>query len=175
MPMLPGMPPLPSSPMSSHVPMISGRGQPYQEKVETAEYRVVHQPTIAVRDRPWGTVIASKKGGELVQTCARSVGLPEGTWVKTTETFGGGAAHGWMLVHGKAINLGQLLDKVEKGRMGMVVRYQVMVPQTDLRERPALAGVPVVGTRKRGAIIRTDQELNGWVRLQHAASAQPPC
>ena len=154
--------------MPSGIPLISGRGQQYQEKQETAEYRVVYQPTVAVRDRPWGTVIASKKAGELVPTCARSLGLPEGNWVKTTEQFPhqGQTVHGWMLVHGKAISLGQLLDKVEKGRKGMVVRYQVL-RAVDIRERPALAGVPVVGQRPKGALIRTDQELNGWVRLQH--------
>ena len=155
--------------MPSSVPMISGRGQPYQERQEMAVYRVVHQPTVAVRDRPWGSVIGAKKADELVPTCARSVGLAEGTWVKTTEEFEykGARTHGWMLVHGQAINLGQLLDKVEKDRMGMVVRYQVMVAKTDIRERPVLAGVPVVGARKKGDIIRTDQQLNGWVRLQH--------
>ena len=155
--------------MPSSVPMISGRGQPYQERQEMATYRVVHQPTVAVRDRPWGSVIGAKKADELVPTCARSVGLAEGTWVKTTEEFEykGTRTHGWMLLHGQAINLGQLLDKVEKDRMGMVVRYQVMVAKTDIRERPVLAGVPVVGARKKGDIIRTDQQLNGWVRLQH--------
>lgn len=155
----------------------SGRGQPYQEKPETAEYRVVYSPTVAVRDKPWGAVIGSRKTGEMVRTCARSVGLVDGTWVKTAEPASAGVQPGWMLVDGRAINLPKLLEKVEKGRKGMVVRYKVLVATTDIRERPALAGTPVVGARKRGAIIRTDQELNGWVRLQHdfyqTGSAEP--
>ena len=142
------------------------RGQPYQEKPETAEYRVVHSPSVAVRDRPWGRVIGSKRTGELVKTTARSVGLSDGAWVQTVETFGPEAQHGWMLLDGAAISLGTLLERVESGRAGMVARYVVVVASTDVRERPTLAGTPVVGTRRQGELIRTDQELNGWVRLQ---------
>ena len=46
---------------------ISGRGQMYQEKQETAEYRVVYSPQVAVRDKPWGKVISAKKSGESIK------------------------------------------------------------------------------------------------------------
>ena len=146
---------------------ISGRGQMYQEKQETAEYRVVYSPQVAVRDKPWGKVISAKKSGESIKTTHRSVGLPDGTWVKTLEQIAGHGQPGWLLVDGKAIQLPTLLEKVEKGRKGLVTRYKVVADSIDIRERPAVAGVPSCGTRKKGALIRADQELNGFVRVQH--------
>ena len=67
------------------MPLISGRGLPYQEKVETAEYRVVYSPSVAVRDKPWGKVIGSMKAGVSVRTTHKTIGLPDGTWVKTLD------------------------------------------------------------------------------------------
>lgn len=52
-------------------------------------------------------------------------------------------------------------------RAAQVTRYKVVSNQCDIRERPSLAGTPVVGSRKKGALIRADQEMNGFVRLQH--------
>ena len=146
---------------------LSGRGQPYQERPETAEYRIIYAPQVAVRDKPWGKVIGAKRAGESVKTSHKSVGLVDGVWVKTTEIVGEHGAHGWLLIDGKAINLPMLLEKVEKGRKGMVTRWRVVADQIDIRERPALAGTPVVATRKKGALLRADQELNGFVRLQY--------
>lgn len=145
---------------------ISGRGQPFQEKQDTAEYRVVYSPQVAVRDKPWGKVIASKKCGESIKTTHRTIGLPDGTWVKTLYPVVN-QEPGWLLIDGKAINLGVLLEKVEAGRKGMVTRYRVVAHTCDIRERPSLAGTPVVGNRKKGALLRADQELNGFVRIQH--------
>ena len=162
--------------------LTSGRGQPFQEKAETAEYRVLYSPQVVVRDRPWGRVIGARKVGESVRTTHRSIGLPEGVWVKTADGASGrsevASDCGWMLVDGRAINLPMLLEKVEaKGRKGMVCRYRVIGETCDIRERPSLAGTPVVGARNKGALLRTDQEVNGFVRLQHdfyaAGSAEP--
>jgi hypothetical protein len=148
--------------------------QPYQEKQETAEYRVLHSPSVVVRDRPWGSVIGSVQSGDVVKVTHRTIGLNDSVWVKTQEAFGSdgllgfGASQketGWMLVDGRCMNLPLLLDKVER-RKGIVTRYRVVVDEADIRERPSLAGTPIVGRRKKGAILRTDQELNGWVRLQ---------
>ena len=94
---------------------ISGRGQMYQEKQETAEYRVVYSPQVAVRDKPWGKVIERESGRSRSRRRA-SVGLPDGTWVKTLEQIAGHGQPGWLLVDGKAIQLPTLLEKVEKGR-----------------------------------------------------------
>ena len=151
-----------------HEPLISGRGMPFQEKVETAEYRVVFSPSIAVRDKPWGKVIGSFGSGEMFKTTHRSIGLRDGVWVKTDKIFvtGWHSKPGWCLIDGKPINLPLLLEKHERGRNGRVVRYRVVADTADIRERPALAGTPVVGKRTKGAVIRTDQEINGWVRLQ---------
>jgi hypothetical protein len=142
------------------------RTQPFQEKQDTAEYRVVYSPQVAVRDKPWGKVIASKKCGESIKTTHRTIGLPDGTWVKTLYPVVN-QEPGWLLIDGKAINLGVLLEKVEAGRKGMVTRYRVVAHTCDIRERPSLAGTPVVGNRKKGALLRADQELNGFVRIQH--------
>ena len=155
------------------------RSQPYQVKNDVAEYRVVYAPQVAVRDKPWGNVISTKRAGESIRTTHKTIGLPDGVWVKTQDPFpgAGGDQPGWLLVDGKAINLGTLLEKVEHGRKGMVVRYRVVADTVDIRERPALAGVPVVGTRKKGALLRTDQELNGFVKVQqdfyHTGKAEP--
>mgnify|MGYP006148748925 CR=1 FL=1 len=162
------------------VPQFSAKGQAFKEKQETAEYRVVYHPTVAVRDVPWGKVVGTRKAGDTVKATSKTIGLPDGTWVKTVDqwvTGSSGKINGWMLIDGTAINLGTLLEKVEKGRMGMVKRYQVVAASTDIREKPALAGVAVVGSRKRGQVVRVDQEVNGWVRLQadfyHTGSAEP--
>lgn len=95
------------------------RSQPYQEKQETAEYRVVYSPQVAVRDKPWGKVIGSKKVGESIKTTHRTLGLPDGVWVKTLYPVVN-QEPGWLLVDGKAINLGTLLEKVEAHRKGQV-------------------------------------------------------
>ena len=152
-----------------HEPLISGRGMPFQEKVETAEYRVIYSPTVAVRDKPWGKVVGSFGSGEIFKTTHRSIGLPDGVWVKTEKVFGTwDGRQGWVLIDGKPINLPLLLEKHERGRNGRVARYLVVSYQgADIRERPSLAGTPVVGKRAKGAVIRTDQEMNGWVRLQN--------
>ena len=140
--------------------------QPFQEKPETAEYRVVYNPHVAIRDKPWGKVIGKKSVGDTLKTSHRSVGLPDGTWVKTASRVDGFGEPGWLLVDGASINLGSLLAKVETGRKGMVTRYRVISANCDIRERPSLGGTPVVGKRSKGALLRTDQELNGFVRLQ---------
>ena len=81
-----------------HEPLISGRGMPFQEKVETAEYRVVYSPSVAVRDKPWGKVVGSFCSGEIFKTTHRSIGLPDGVWVKTEKVFGTwDGRHGWVL------------------------------------------------------------------------------
>jgi len=149
--------------------LISARGHPYQQRQETADYRVVYSPAVAIRDKPWGNVVGSRNAGDLVPTTHRSVGLPDGVWVKTKQSYAhkdGTSAPGWMLIDGNAISLGTLLEKVERGRSGIIKRYRVAVDRCDIRERPSLAGTPVVGTRKRGEVLRTDQDLNGWVRVQ---------
>lgn len=136
---------------------------------QTADYRVVYSPAVAIRDKPWGNVVGSRNAGDLVPTTHRSVGLPDGVWVKTKQSYAhkdGTSAPGWMLIDGNAISLGTLLEKVERGRSGIIKRYRVAVDRCDIRERPSLAGTPVVGTRKRGEVLRTDQDLNGWVRVQ---------
>ena len=138
--------------------------QPYQERNDPAEYRVVYSPHVAVRDKPWGKVVGSIKCGEMFKTTHRSVGLSDGIWVKTQQKYGG--EPGWMLVDGKSVNLPLLLEKYERGRQGRVNRYRVVSEHCDIRERPSLAGTPVVGKRSKGAVIRTDMEMNGWVRLQ---------
>ena len=161
--------------MADH--QISGRGQPYQERAETAEYRIIYSPQVAVRDKPWGKVIAARRTGDSIKTTHKTVGLTDGTWVKTATNIDAHGAPGWLLVDGKAINLPMLLEKVERGRKGMVTRWRVAVDSLDIRERPSLAGTPVVGTRKKGALVRSDQELNGFVRIQHdfyvAGKAEP--
>ena len=183
-------------------PLLTGHGQPFQEKPETAEYRVVFAPHVAVRDRPWGRIIGKACAGEVLQMTHRAIGVADGPWVKTERTFGGGhadvAVRGWMLVDGQAIHLPALLERVDGlpisgsgigGRIGsgsigggigssggggggggddgrIVRRYRVVHDRLDVRERPALAGTAVVGKIFKGAIVRTDHEVNGWARLQ---------
>ena len=137
-----------------------------QLKAETAEYRVVFQPKVAIRREPWGAHVAYKDSGEVIRTNVRSTGAPSGDWVRLLEKFDGG--EGWMLIDGTKLGLGKLLERVDRAsqKKGRVQRYKIVCERSDIihvREKP---NGPSISTRKTGRVLRTDLELNGWVRLQ---------
>ena len=132
-----------------------------QLKAEAAEYRVVHSGKVAVRREPWGEKLADKESGELVRTNVRSMGADAGDWVRLVEKFDGG--EGWMLMDGKQVGLGMLLERMDRagGKKGRVQRYKVVCERSDvlhIRDKP---DGPSIGTRPKGRVLRTDLELHG--------------
>ena len=69
-------------------------------KPERGSYRVVHSPSVMVRDRPKGKVVGTQLLGALVHTDMCSVGGVGGGWVRIKGGYAGG--EGWMLVDGGA-------------------------------------------------------------------------
>ncbi|KAL1510800.1 hypothetical protein AB1Y20_007085 [Prymnesium parvum] len=137
-----------------------------QLKAETAEYRVVYPAGVAVRSEPWGNKIGTKPCGEMIKTNVRTTGVESGDWVRLLERFGPLKSEGWMLTDGSRLGLGKLLERVDKVKRSRVQRYKVVSMRSEIihiREKPS---GPSIGTRKKGDILRTDLELNGWVRLQ---------
>ena len=135
--------------VSDPTPPTTGHGKPFQEKAETAEYRVVYSPNVVVRDKPWGRVIGRCEAGEVVKTTHRAIGVADGPWVKTekvfgTQTYGKHSSCGWMLVDGASINLPLLLERVGSHSSARLRRYRVAIDKLDVRERPMLAGTAVV-------------------------------
>eukprot|EP00316_Scyphosphaera_apsteinii_P004274 CAMPEP_0119316352 /NCGR_PEP_ID=MMETSP1333-20130426/39425_1 /TAXON_ID=418940 /ORGANISM="Scyphosphaera apsteinii, Strain RCC1455" /LENGTH=508 /DNA_ID=CAMNT_0007321973 /DNA_START=74 /DNA_END=1600 /DNA_ORIENTATION=+ len=132
-------------------------------KPETGCYRVVHSPSVVVRNKPNGQRIGQKMCGDVVRTNMRTVGGQDSGWVRLQESFNGG--DGWMLVHGEKMGVGILLQPIVEGQRKTVSRYRVMVgPSTNVRNKPR---GDIVGKRMFGRVIRTDLEVNGWVRLQN--------
>ena len=129
-------------------------------KPERGEYRVVHSPSVMVRDRPKGKVVGTQLLGTLVHTDMCSVGGVGGGWVRIKGGYAGG--EGWMLVDGGALGLGKLLEAAPRPSLA---RYRVVHgPHVMVRDRPH--GV-VVAQRAQGRLVRTDLRTHdGWVRLE---------
>lgn len=158
-------------------PTASGPGRPAARlKPEKGEYRVLFSPSVAVRDAPWGRKIGTKQVGSLVQTDMRSIGGEGGGWVRIAGGLAGsGSGEAWMLINGSALGLGALLESTSRVAAARLVRYQVVHrPHVMVRDRPRGT---VLGQRAHGRLLRTDLELDGWVRLQEdtwrAGSAEP--
>ena len=129
-------------------------------KPERGTYRVVHSPSVMVRDRPKGKVVGQQLLGTVVHTDMRSVGGVLGGWVRIKGGYAGG--EGWMLVDGTALGLGKLLEAAPRPSLA---RYRVVHgPHVMVRDRPH--GV-VVSQRAQGRLLRTDLRTHdGWVRLE---------
>ena len=129
-------------------------------KPERGTYRVVHSPSVMVRDRPKGKVVGQQLLGTVVHTDMCSVGGVFGGWVRIKGGYAGG--EGWMLVDGTALGLGKLLEAVPRPSLA---RYRVVHgPHVMVRDRPH--GV-VVSQRAQGRLLRTDLRTHdGWVRLE---------
>ena len=140
-------------------------------KPERGTYRVVHSPSVMVRDRPKGKVVGQQLLGTVVHTDMCSVGGVLGGWVRIKGGYAGG--EGWMLVDGTALGLGKLLEAVPRPSLA---RYRVVHgPHVMVRDRPH--GV-VVSQRAQGRLLRTDLRTHdGWVRLEEdlykPGSAEP--
>ena len=129
-------------------------------KPERGEYRVVHSPSVMVRDRPKGKIVGTQPLGTLVHTDMSSVGGVGGGWVRIKGGYAGG--EGWMLVDGGALGLGKLLEAEARPSLA---RFRVVHgPHVMVRDRPH--GV-VVSQRAQGRLLRTDLRTHdGWVRLE---------
>mgnify|MGYP001165202783 CR=1 FL=1 len=138
-------------------------------RANAVQYRVVHAPSVAVRSKPWGRKVGLKLCGTLVKSDMRTVGGQADGWVRLAdERFG--EEEGWMLIHGAKLGVGLLLQPVanhagERGEHRQPLRrYRVRyAPHVLVRDRPR--GL-VVGKCAVGRVVRTDLELNGWVRLE---------
>ena len=141
-------------------PMAVGSSVAESLKPERGAYRVVHSPSVMVRDRPKGRVVGTQLLGALVHTDMCSVGGVGGGWVRIKGGYAGG--EGWMLVDGGALGLGKLLEAAPRPSLA---RYRVMHgPHVMVRDRPH--GV-VVSQRAQGRLLRTDLRTHdGWVRLE---------
>ena len=135
---------------------------------EAVVYKVVHAPSVLVRDQPAGKIIATRKVGDLVRTNARSLGPTHSNWVRLDEPVSAHApnhAKGWMLIDGTALGLGTLLTPVQSPERILLKRYRVAAqPSLDVIDKPN--GQAVIGKRAHGRVVRIDMELDGFVRLQ---------
>jgi len=154
----PGLPGFPGSPRAS-TPSSAGATR---HKPETATYRVLHSPSVVVRDKPGGRQVGTKNCGDVIRTNMRTVGGDHSGWVRLQESFNG--KEGWMMIHGERLGLGTLLQPVTAEQQRSVIRYRVLQqPHAIVRDKP---NGDQVGKRMFGRVIRTDLEAGGWVRVQ---------
>ena len=161
--------------MVSFAAMPTASANQTRTKEETGLYRVVHGPTVLVRSEPGGRAVGGKNKGDIVRTCAKTVGGDTAGWVRLQdEKFSGG--DGWMLINGTKMGLGVLLQPVTDAAAREVRRYRIVAnPQATIFERPR--GQPI-GKRARGRVVRCDLEVGGWARLQadfYKPGSKEPC